>query len=86
MDGCYGWWVGGLFSVLESLLSSEEDEEQQRDKVEEESVEESKSQDGDEGWEDLKQKDTLFNRTALQEYILSVAQNESGGLRDKPGK
>ena len=28
----------------------------------------------------------LFNREAIQEYILIAAQTHSGGLRDKPGK
>lgn len=28
----------------------------------------------------------LFDRQALQEYILVIAQSPSGGLRDKPGK
>lgn len=30
--------------------------------------------------------DMLFNRIALQEYILIVAQGPKGGLVDKPGK
>lgn len=30
--------------------------------------------------------DALFNRIALQEFILICAQSEKGGLRDKPGK
>jgi protein farnesyltransferase subunit beta len=28
----------------------------------------------------------LFNRVALQEYVLIAAQAQTGGLRDKPGK
>ena len=28
----------------------------------------------------------LFNKTALQEYILYAAQHPAGGLRDKPPK
>lgn len=28
----------------------------------------------------------LFDRVALQEYILLIAQSPKGGLRDKPGK
>jgi protein farnesyltransferase subunit beta len=27
VDGCYGWWVGGLFAVLESLVRGEDDSE-----------------------------------------------------------
>lgn len=42
---------------------------------------------GDGGeWEEVQGRDMLFNRTALQEYILIAAQSDKGGLRDKPGK
>ncbi|KAI5481771.1 protein farnesyltransferase subunit beta [Pseudohyphozyma bogoriensis] len=58
VDGCYGWWGGGIFGVLRALL----EEEKGRDVGE------------------------LFEKSALQEYVLLVAQNPSGGLRDKPGK
>lgn len=36
------------------------------------------------GWPD--ERPDLFNRTALQEYVLIAAQASHGGLRDKPGK
>jgi protein farnesyltransferase subunit beta len=32
------------------------------------------------------EKRDLFNRVALQEYVLIAAQAQQGGLRDKPGK
>ena len=32
------------------------------------------------------EKKDLFNRVALQEYVLIAAQAQQGGLRDKPGK
>ena len=32
------------------------------------------------------EKQDLFNRVALQEYVLIAAQAQQGGLRDKPGK
>ncbi|KAM0752341.1 Farnesyltransferase subunit beta, partial [Meredithblackwellia eburnea MCA 4105] len=60
VDGCYSWWGGGLFGILEALLSENLADDQ-------EVVE-------------------LFDRSALQEYVLLVAQGPVGGLRDKPGK
>lgn len=84
VDGCYGWWVGGLFAVLDSVVQGEEteqsgvvdDEKNRADYV---------LSDGGE-WEEVHGRDMLFNRTALQEYILIAAQCDKGGLRDKPGK
>ncbi|KAF5378091.1 hypothetical protein D9615_007606 [Tricholomella constricta] len=95
VDGCYSWWCGGAFALLEALgvggagssappagPSSGEEEE----------------------WDDMDGKmvfyrvrfapdtqaarliDTLFNRKALQEYILYAGQHPAGGLRDKPPK
>jgi protein farnesyltransferase subunit beta len=89
VDGCYGWWVGGLFAVLEGLVRPE-------------GVGAGAGA-GDGEWEDIEGKgmcnyffqvkisltmysDMLFNRIALQEYILIVAQSPKGGLADKPGK
>lgn len=87
VDGCYGWWVGGLFAVLEGLVRPEEGRG---------------GSPGDGEWEDIEGKgkfcvdfrrdpaddgvDMLFNRIALQEYILIVVQSPKGGLADKPGK
>lgn len=78
VDGCYGWWVGGLFAVLDSVFSRDTDG----------SNEESRSRSrGEDEWEDVEEgQDMLYNRIALQEYILICAQSEKGGLRDKPGK
>jgi hypothetical protein len=44
VDGCYGWWVGGLFAVLESLVRGEDDSEEKMDS----------SADGE--WEDEKER------------------------------
>lgn len=99
VDGCYGWWVGGLFAVLESVMPDQaQDVEDESEHETEEPIAE--AQDGqtdkarenfvltDKGeWEEVHPgKDMLYNRTALQEYILIAAQSEKGGLRDKPGK
>ncbi|KAJ7641342.1 terpenoid cyclases/protein prenyltransferase alpha-alpha toroid [Roridomyces roridus] len=75
VDGCYSWWVGGAFGLLESVgidpaaVSSSVRSDTQ-------------AEDGD--WDDVD--DSLLNRKALQEYILFAGQHPAGGLRDKPPK
>jgi len=78
VDGCYSWWVGGAFSLLEAVglgAGSHEEGGKGPQKTEGESAED---------WDDVD--DALFNRKALQEYILYAGQHPSGGLRDKPPK
>ena len=100
VDGCYSWWVGGAFALLEALGVSgyghpagEAEQPQQQ----------SPHQDaGDEAWDDVdgacfvpgvvwsrlsaRAADSMFNRKALQEYVLLAGQHPAGGLRDKPPK
>ncbi|KAJ1792311.1 CAAX farnesyltransferase (FTase) subunit beta [Coemansia sp. RSA 2167] len=57
VDGCYSYWVGGAFSILQRALSR------------------------------TPQDDLLYERRALQRYVLACCQDTRiGGLRDKPGK
>ncbi|KAL7416623.1 terpenoid cyclases/protein prenyltransferase alpha-alpha toroid [Mrakia frigida] len=63
VDGCYGWWVGGSFTVLEEMVKKARGEEEKG---------------RDEG--------ALYDRAALQEFVLTLAQHPKGGLRDKPPK
>ncbi|KAJ7159810.1 terpenoid cyclases/Protein prenyltransferase [Mycena crocata] len=76
VDGCYSWWVGGAFALLESIginpatVTATPAHEGQTEK------------EGD--WDDID--DSLLNRKALQEYILYAGQHPAGGLRDKPPK
>ncbi|GAA5893584.1 hypothetical protein JCM6882_007856 [Rhodosporidiobolus microsporus] len=66
VDGCYGWWCGGLGAVVGGLLAEERGEEEEGEEEEEVDV---------------------YDRSALQQYILLIAQSPTtGGLRDKPGK
>ncbi|KAL1408783.1 CAAX farnesyltransferase (FTase) subunit beta [Vanrija albida] len=85
VDGCYSWWVGGGFPVLEELVRKGNE-----NRAEVESDAKVTVMDGDEGdWVDVAGSQGLFNRVALQEYILLAGQVETGkggGLRDKPGK
>jgi protein farnesyltransferase subunit beta len=89
VDGCYSWWCGGSFALLESLgvgglqnltaKDVEVDEVIDADRAPDHSRE-----DQQESWDDIDE--SLFNRKALQEYILLAGQHPAGGLRDKPPK
>ncbi|KAG6879072.1 hypothetical protein C0992_005352 [Termitomyces sp. T32_za158] len=76
VDGCYSWWCGGAFALLEALGVGKQDHTvpakagEPKPKTEE--------------WADVD--DSLFNRRALQEYLLYAGQHPAGGLRDKPPK
>ena len=91
VDGCYSWWVGGCFPLLESLgisVGPTTDTTQSSNSEEE-------------GWHDTDGLceliehtlcysdvlvDSLYSRQGLQEYLLWAGQHPSGGLRDKPPK
>ncbi|KAI0350797.1 terpenoid cyclases/Protein prenyltransferase [Trametes cingulata] len=77
VDGCYSWWVGGCVVLVETLLGVGAHHETP-------TVEGSGEEDGHKAWDDVD--DSLFNRSALQEYILCAGQHPAGGLRDKPPK
>lgn len=77
VDGCYSWWVGGCFAFLEALgVGVSWDVPEGIGKGEE------KDDEGE--WDEVD--DGLYNRKALQEYILYAGQDPAGGLRDKPPK
>ncbi|KAF8879063.1 terpenoid cyclases/protein prenyltransferase alpha-alpha toroid [Infundibulicybe gibba] len=78
VDGCYSWWAGGAFALLEALgvngaRSATEGHHAQPTDAAREGT-----------WDDVD--DSLFDRKALQEYILFAGQHPTGGLRDKPPK
>ncbi|CAG8511837.1 12144_t:CDS:10 [Rhizophagus irregularis] len=69
VDGCYSFWVGGLFPLLEAIMTRnlpEKDVEQSNSEVSKYIAQ------------------SLFDREALQEYILIACQSPKGGLIDKP--
>ncbi|CAG8450622.1 795_t:CDS:10 [Ambispora gerdemannii] len=69
VDGCYSFWVGGLFPLLEDILTRKQYE--RRNIAGEEELAKFIAQ-------------PLFDRESLQEYILVSCQSPSGGLMDKP--
>lgn len=81
VDGCYSWWVGGCFPLVDGLLGSGASEPSRETAPEAENAPQSAA---DHEWLDID--DALFNREALQEYVLFAGQHPAGGLRDKPPK
>ncbi|KAI0750474.1 terpenoid cyclases/Protein prenyltransferase [Fomes fomentarius] len=77
VDGCYSWWVGGCVGLVETVLGMHEEPAT-------EEKEDSQEEDVHKTWDDAD--DSLFDRRALQEYILCAGQHPAGGLRDKPPK
>jgi len=76
VDGCYSWWVGGAFTLLEALgVSPSTSAPETTPHV---------NTPPENGWDDAEE--SFFNRRALQEYILLAGQHPAGGLRDKPPK
>ncbi|EKM50973.1 uncharacterized protein PHACADRAFT_212873 [Phanerochaete carnosa HHB-10118-sp] len=76
VDGCYSWWVGGCVVLVEGLLGIEKHSGGKEGREGEDSNEHA--------WGDVD--DSLFNREALQEYVLIAGQHAAGGLIDKPPK
>jgi len=70
VDGCYSWWVGGLFPLLEEVIGVS--------KASPTTLGDSEDWSDDDG--------SLYNRQALQSFVLVSSQQQTGGLRDKPGK
>lgn len=64
VDGCYSFWLGGVFPLLDAQLNGTTSELASDVPIE------------------------LYDRGALQEYLLVAGQPETkrGGMRDKPGK
>ncbi|KAK7381394.1 hypothetical protein VNO78_34048 [Psophocarpus tetragonolobus] len=95
VDGCYSFWQGGAVALLQRLSSI-------INKQMEEASHEKESSDGHEGTSESSSADfkdigykfinewsaqePFFHSVALQQYILLCAQEQEGGLRDKPGK
>lgn len=77
VDGCYSWWLGGLFPMLADIMGGAQDAPEVK-------YDESPTAGITDEW--VGEDECLFNRQALQRFILISSQSESGGLRDKPGR
>lgn len=90
VDGCYSYWQGAVMPIVQALLYGDVEAAN--------AARNSRSAGGDKkatpcsaGDEITAQyrshlKDPLFDRGALQEYVLICCQRPTGGLVDKPGK
>ncbi|KAN0078041.1 Terpenoid cyclases/protein prenyltransferase alpha-alpha toroid [Tylopilus felleus] len=77
VDGCYSWWVGGCFALLASLGVGGATHAHGVDASAQDAT-------ADGEWDDMDE--LVWNRAALQRYILCAAQHPAAGLRDKPPK
>jgi len=93
VDGCYSWWVGGTFPLLEAMgVHASHSSEPVIHAIEDDSA--WFDVDGERSYtlkaiqiiETNRRVDFLYDREALQEYIICAGQHPSGGLRDKPQK
>ncbi|KAF8129849.1 terpenoid cyclases/protein prenyltransferase alpha-alpha toroid [Boletus edulis] len=76
VDGCYSWWVGGCFALLASLgVGGHAHDAGNQDHT----------TDGNGEWDDDTD-ESVWDKAALQKYILCAAQHPAAGLRDKPPK
>ncbi|XP_012081734.1 protein farnesyltransferase subunit beta isoform X2 [Jatropha curcas] len=99
VDGCYSFWQGGVFAILQRLrsvsgegvaFSDAEAGDYATDSTSEGEVTNGNSSEADEP-DHFKQGDhgemvPPFHSMALQQYILLCSQEQDGGFRDKPGK
>eukprot|EP01135_Chromosphaera_perkinsii_P010208 Nk52_evm1s2042 gene=Nk52_evmTU1s2042 len=97
VDGCYSFWLGGMFPLLDyalrrrkkmEMMKDDDDEKKKRRRRDSCSLpstvsSSSMSGGGGDGGGIYR---WLFNQRALQEYILICCQFQFGGLIDKPGK
>lgn len=79
VDSCYSFWQAGIFPLIDMLINPQIAPA----KVTENSNNDNNNsrtsnEDYDGSW--------LFVQRKLQEYLLMCCQDNSGGMRDKPGK
>ncbi|XP_050223331.1 protein farnesyltransferase subunit beta isoform X2 [Mercurialis annua] len=100
VDGCYSFWQGGVFALLQRyhLIDGEHAVNSDKEAVHSAIESNSESEEGtDEDSSDVdvtchfkqgghKETVPLFHSSALQQYIILCSQEQDGGFRDKPGK
>ncbi|KAK2467595.1 hypothetical protein APHAL10511_000450 [Amanita phalloides] len=82
VDGCYSWWCGGSFTLLEALDA--QNQVGSNPEYRKHAPTATEHDHHDDTWSDID--DCLYDREALQRYILFAGQHPAGGLRDKPPK
>lgn len=84
VDGCYSYWQGAILPIVQALIYNEVYTANTAFYA----VHNCKAFVKEEEDADYKfhLKYPLFNRGALQEYVLICCQRPTGGLIDKPGK
>ncbi|KAH0835434.1 terpenoid cyclases/protein prenyltransferase alpha-alpha toroid [Lanmaoa asiatica] len=82
VDGCYSWWVGGCFALLASHGVGGGGSGHTHDAAVAAAHDTTTPANGE--WDDVDE--SLWNKPALQRYILCAAQHPAAGLRDKPPK
>ncbi|KAF2308547.1 hypothetical protein GH714_010478 [Hevea brasiliensis] len=100
VDGCYSFWQGSVFALLQRLhsvngkrvaFSDAEEGDCATDSTSEGELTDGNSSETDETCH-MKQgvghgeMEPLFHSIALQQYIILCSQEQGGGFRDKPGK
>ncbi|XP_021670495.2 protein farnesyltransferase subunit beta isoform X2 [Hevea brasiliensis] len=98
VDGCYSFWQGSVFALLQRLHSvngkrvafSDAEGDCATDSTSEGELTDGNSSETDETCH-MKQgghgeMEPLFHSIALQQYIILCSQEQGGGFRDKPGK
>lgn len=96
VDGCYSFWVGGLFPLISYLKSAPKASTGDASESKETSKE--PGEEAGEDWEapektgeapgegGSRAKGWLLDQWSLQKYLLACCQAPRGGLKDKPGK
>ncbi|KAL8153886.1 hypothetical protein V2J09_011646 [Rumex salicifolius] len=93
VDGCYSFWQGDVFSLIQRLLLMNEESTSGNDEGQEQATGQGRVCDqsdlssiGPSFSKKHAEIGPLFQSMALQRYIILCSQVQEGGFRDKPGK
>lgn len=83
VDSCYSFWQAGIFPLLDMLLNTAHNTTTSNNNN---NNSDSSSKTSDNTTDEDDDGSWLFVQRKLQEYLLMCCQDNSGGMRDKPGK
>jgi len=88
VDGCYSFWQGGVFPLLDTLLFETFDDWKSYLYSLNKLKTGNSTTDNEKLFQELVKSygGYLFNQRTLQEYLLFCCQETTGGFKDKPGK